>query len=138
MRQNARAFARKDVETVLALYPPRDRFLALIRQDRRRFQEAVQKTGAPLSATEPVAPQTPEMRAGFVAPLGLANVKSGISPSVAAELTKRGHRLILGRGFYGGYHAILRDKKNGVFWVRARCARMARRLHTEIANGKET
>jgi hypothetical protein len=25
-------------------------------------------------------------------------------------------RLILGRGSYGGYQAILRDKKNGVFW----------------------
>jgi len=48
--------------------------------------------------------------------VGLANVKSGISPSVAAELTKRGHRLIIGRGSYGGYQAILRDKKNGVFW----------------------
>jgi gamma-glutamyltranspeptidase / glutathione hydrolase len=47
---------------------------------------------------------------------GLANVKSGISPSVAAELTKRGHRLILSRGSYGGYQAILRDKKNGVYW----------------------
>ena len=29
---------------------------------------------------------------------------------------KRGHRLILGRGSYGGYQAILRDKKNGVYW----------------------
>lgn len=34
---------------------------------------------------------------------------------VAAELTKRGHRLILGRGSYGGSQAILRDKNNGVF-----------------------
>ena len=46
---------------------------------------------------------------------GLANV-TGISPSVAAELTKPGHRLILGRGSYGGYQAILRDRKNGVYW----------------------
>jgi hypothetical protein len=29
---------------------------------------------------------------------------------------KRGHRLILGRGSYGGYQAIPRDKKNGVYW----------------------
>jgi gamma-glutamyltranspeptidase / glutathione hydrolase len=47
---------------------------------------------------------------------GLAYVESGISPSVAAELTKRGHRLTLGRASYGGYQAILRDKKNGVYW----------------------
>jgi hypothetical protein len=43
------------------------------------------------------------------------HVKSGISPSVAAELAKRRHRLILGRDSYGGYQAILRDKKNGVY-----------------------
>jgi gamma-glutamyltranspeptidase/glutathione hydrolase len=47
---------------------------------------------------------------------GLVYIESGISPSVATELTKRGHRLVPGRGSYGGYQAILKDKKNGVYW----------------------
>jgi gamma-glutamyltranspeptidase / glutathione hydrolase len=48
--------------------------------------------------------------------VGIVYVESGISPSVAAELTKRGHQLLLGGGSYGGYQAILRDNKNGVYW----------------------
>jgi tetratricopeptide (TPR) repeat protein len=55
VRRSARAFSTRDLETVLALYLPREKFLALVRQDRRRFQEAVQQTGAPWTATEPVA-----------------------------------------------------------------------------------
>jgi gamma-glutamyltranspeptidase/glutathione hydrolase len=31
-------------------------------------------------------------------------------------LTKRGHQLVSGGGSFGGYQAILRDKKNGVYW----------------------
>ena len=45
------------------------------------------------------------MRAGFVAPWPCQR-QIGISPSVAAELTKRLHRLIPGRGSYGGYQAF--------------------------------
>ncbi len=46
---------------------------------------------------------------------GLVQVESGISSSVRAELTKRGHSLTTG-GSFGGYQAILRDKRNGVYW----------------------
>ena len=48
--------------------------------------------------------------------VGLVQMESGITPSVRAELTKRGHQLIQGGGGFGGYQAILRDKKNGVYW----------------------
>jgi len=48
--------------------------------------------------------------------VGLVQMESGITPSVRAELTKRGHQLIQGSGGFGGYQAILRDKKNGVYW----------------------
>jgi gamma-glutamyltranspeptidase/glutathione hydrolase len=46
---------------------------------------------------------------------GLVQIESGISPAVRAELTKRGHMLTTGGGF-GGYQAILKDKKNGTYW----------------------
>ncbi|MGE3807725.1 MAG: tetratricopeptide repeat protein, partial [Gemmataceae bacterium] len=53
--RNADSFARADRDTILALYPPRPRFVELLERDARRFQDAVAQTGAPLSATEPVA-----------------------------------------------------------------------------------
>ena len=49
--------------------------------------------------------------------VGVVMMESGISASARTELTKRGHHLIqAGGGAYGGYQAILRDKKNGVYW----------------------
>lgn len=48
--------------------------------------------------------------------VGLVQIESGITPSVRAELTKRGFQLVPGTGGFGGYQAILRDKKNGVYW----------------------
>jgi gamma-glutamyltranspeptidase/glutathione hydrolase len=46
---------------------------------------------------------------------GLVQIESGISPAVRAELTKRGHMLTTG-GSFGGYQAILKDKRNGTYW----------------------
>ncbi len=48
--------------------------------------------------------------------VGLVQIESGITPSVRAELTKRGFHLAPGTGGFGGYQAILRDRKNGVYW----------------------
>jgi formylglycine-generating enzyme required for sulfatase activity len=42
-------------DDILALYPPRDKFAALVRDDVRRFAAAVRKTGAPPSTTDPIA-----------------------------------------------------------------------------------
>ncbi len=53
--KNPSAFPRATVETILALYPPKEKMAGLMRADAKRFQEAVAKTGAPLSATEPIA-----------------------------------------------------------------------------------
>jgi tetratricopeptide (TPR) repeat protein/mono/diheme cytochrome c family protein len=53
--KNPSAFPRGTAETILALYPPKETMTALMRADAKRFQEAVAKTGAPLSATEPIA-----------------------------------------------------------------------------------
>lgn len=48
--------------------------------------------------------------------VGLVQIESGITPPVRAELTKRGHHLVGGTGGFGGYQAILRDKKNSTYW----------------------
>jgi tetratricopeptide (TPR) repeat protein/mono/diheme cytochrome c family protein len=53
--QSAKAFSREDIETIGTLYPPAEKLTALLRADARRFQQAVEKTGAPWSATEPIA-----------------------------------------------------------------------------------
>jgi gamma-glutamyltranspeptidase / glutathione hydrolase len=48
--------------------------------------------------------------------VGLVQIESGITPSVRAELTRRGHHLVPGTGGFGGYQAILRDRKTGAYW----------------------
>jgi gamma-glutamyltranspeptidase/glutathione hydrolase len=47
---------------------------------------------------------------------GVVYMESGISPSVQAELVKRGHSVMVGGGNYGGYQAIMRDRLNRVYW----------------------
>jgi gamma-glutamyltranspeptidase/glutathione hydrolase len=48
---------------------------------------------------------------------GIVMMESGLSASTRTELTKRGHHLVqAGGGAYGGYQAILKDKKNGTYW----------------------
>jgi hypothetical protein len=54
VQKNADAFSKEEVDKVLALYLPRDAFGQLIKEDAERFKLAVESTGAPLSATEPV------------------------------------------------------------------------------------
>jgi len=46
---------------------------------------------------------------------GILNLESGIEKSVAADLQKRGHRIRVGKGGYGGYQMILRDERQGVY-----------------------
>jgi tetratricopeptide (TPR) repeat protein/mono/diheme cytochrome c family protein len=53
--KNPSAFPRGTVDTILALYPPKEKMANLMRADAKRFQDAVARTGAPLSATEPIA-----------------------------------------------------------------------------------
>ena len=48
--------------------------------------------------------------------VGQVQMESGITPPVRAELTKRGHQLVQGGAGFGGYHAILWDKKNRTYW----------------------
>jgi tetratricopeptide (TPR) repeat protein len=89
--RNAQAFAGADVELVQALCPPRERFTALVRQDATRFQEAVQKTGAPLSATEPIVALALRFEAEM--DLALAAAEAGCTPDVLRRALDRSPRL---------------------------------------------
>jgi tetratricopeptide (TPR) repeat protein len=51
---NPSAFPAGVVDAVRSLYPPAEALTIVMRDDARRFQEAVALTGAPLTATEPV------------------------------------------------------------------------------------
>src|SRR6185503_5949921 len=48
--------------------------------------------------------------------MGLVYMESGVAPAVRTELAKRGHSVTVGGGSYGGYQAIMRDKRNGTYW----------------------
>jgi tetratricopeptide (TPR) repeat protein len=76
--KNENAFAQADVDTVRALYPSREKMTRLIREDARRFQEAVQRTGAPLSLTEPVAALALRFEAEL--DVTLAAAEAGVAP----------------------------------------------------------
>jgi tetratricopeptide (TPR) repeat protein/mono/diheme cytochrome c family protein len=84
---NRRAFAEADVETVLALYPPADKFQALLREDARRFQEAVARTGAPWSVTEPIAALALRFEAELDLPLAAA--EAGVRPEALRQALGR-------------------------------------------------
>jgi gamma-glutamyltranspeptidase/glutathione hydrolase len=46
---------------------------------------------------------------------GVLNLESGFDYDVQRELAKRGHRLQIAVGPYGGYQAIARDAESGVY-----------------------
>lgn len=48
--------------------------------------------------------------------VGIVEIRSGLPAAARAELIKRGHQVVPGRGGFGGYQAILRDPKTGVYW----------------------
>ncbi len=47
---------------------------------------------------------------------GIAHLEFGFAPQVQRELAKRGHRIQLDVGSYGGYQAIMYDAENGVYY----------------------
>ena len=46
---------------------------------------------------------------------GVLNLESGFSYEVQRELAKRGHRIQIAVGPFGGYQAIARDPDSGVY-----------------------
>ncbi len=47
---------------------------------------------------------------------GLLQLESGVPPEVVAELERRGHKVKITKGPFGGYQAIWRDPVSGVYW----------------------
>jgi tetratricopeptide (TPR) repeat protein/mono/diheme cytochrome c family protein len=76
--ENPAAFTREDRDAILALYPPRERLAALLEKDARRFQDAVARTGAPLSASEPVVALALHFEAEMS--LRLVAAEAGVAP----------------------------------------------------------
>jgi gamma-glutamyltranspeptidase/glutathione hydrolase len=46
---------------------------------------------------------------------GVLYIESGVSDEVRRELTRRGHKLGVTIGPYGGYQAVLRNHETGVY-----------------------
>ncbi len=72
VQKNSAAFAAGAVESALALYSGEEKMTILMRADARRFQEAVGRTGAPLSATEPIFVLAARFEAELDLPLAAA------------------------------------------------------------------
>lgn len=77
--KNPRAFSHSELETIQSLYPTPERLAALMRSDAKRFQEAVSKTGAPLSTTEPIAALAARFETEL--DLSLAAAEAAVIPS---------------------------------------------------------
>jgi hypothetical protein len=54
VEKNKNSFGAKEASTIRALYPPKDKFLGLVREDAKRFKLAVEKCGGQLGTTEPI------------------------------------------------------------------------------------
>ena len=48
--------------------------------------------------------------------VGDLEIETGVGAEVRAELTRRGHKVTVGDGSYGGYQAIMRDPETGAYW----------------------
>lgn len=83
VKNNAAAFTPAAIETIDALYPSVDKMAELMRGDAQRYLDALAKTGAPASATEPVAALTTRFEAEL--DLALAAAEASVS---AAEMLK--------------------------------------------------
>jgi tetratricopeptide (TPR) repeat protein len=91
VQKNPGAFAPGTRDTVLALHPPHERFAVLIREDSRRFREAVARTGAPLSLSEPVVALALRFEAEMDLPLAAA--EAGVTPAQLLLALERSPRL---------------------------------------------
>jgi mono/diheme cytochrome c family protein/sugar lactone lactonase YvrE len=78
VEKNSNAFSAQERETILALYLPREKFTALLRDDAERFRKAVEKTGAHLGTTEPIVSLAQRFEAEV--DLALASAEAGLAP----------------------------------------------------------
>jgi Tfp pilus assembly protein PilF len=81
--KNAGAYSRTAVDSIMALYPPPKQMAALMQTDASHFQEAVARTGAPRTTTEPIAALAARFEGEL--DLSLVTAEAGVS---AQELLK--------------------------------------------------
>src|SRR5262249_31314075 len=75
----AQAFAKEDVETVKALYPPESKMRGLLDQDSKRYVEALAKIGIKAGGSEPINAVT--LRYEGVVDLATAAAEAGMKPA---------------------------------------------------------
>ncbi|MBI3408552.1 MAG: tetratricopeptide repeat protein [Planctomycetes bacterium] len=85
--KSPKAFSQTALDTILALYPPPERLTAVMRADAKRFQDAVAQTGAPLSATEPIAALAARFETELDLPLVAA--EAGVAPAALLKALER-------------------------------------------------
>jgi hypothetical protein len=76
--KNARAFAPRDRDAILALYAPPERLRRLMKEDMERFARALEKAGVPAGDPEPVLTVT--LRYEGVLDLRAAAAEVGLKP----------------------------------------------------------
>lgn len=54
LTRNPKAVPRADADVALALYPPKEKSLAQMEEDRKKFQAALALTGSPVTRNEPI------------------------------------------------------------------------------------
>jgi tetratricopeptide (TPR) repeat protein len=125
---NSGDFTAAERAAVLTMYPVREDFLALVRQDAARYLKAVAKTGAPLAATEPVAALADRFENEM--DLKSAAAEAGV-PVAAFVKGLRSGKLARGLGilkvegatvkrdvFEGAFASIIREFQPGGVWAR--------------------
>ena len=78
LEKNPKAFTRSDAEVISALYPGKDKVLAQMEEDGKRYAEAVAKTGARVSRFEAVSTITLKFEADI--DLSFAAAEVGLAP----------------------------------------------------------
>jgi mono/diheme cytochrome c family protein len=82
--RNRTAFGPGELDQVLTLYPPAERFQALLREDADRFARALEKAGVPAGGPEPISALVQRYEAELDLPLAAA--EAGLP---AKELLRR-------------------------------------------------
>jgi serine/threonine protein kinase/formylglycine-generating enzyme required for sulfatase activity len=126
VEKNPRGFTPSEAKLVSALYPPRDKFAELLNEDAQQFARAVEKTGARLSATEPVAALA--ARYEWELDLSLAAAEAGVRREELAKGLDRAGQLARVFGplkieggtvqrevFADNFEALIRELQLGAF-----------------------
>jgi WD40 repeat protein/mono/diheme cytochrome c family protein len=78
LEKNPKAFSHADADRIRALYPPREKSLALMQDDAKKYAEAVARTGAKVSRFEAVSTVTLKYEADL--DLAAAAAEVGLVP----------------------------------------------------------